>query len=232
MAYADFQLYSPGRASCNSGWYPTCYQCPSGYIARAGTKAFDCLECASGVVSNGLCVDCESGQYVNSGCQDCPAGQYNGAFTGQTSCKTCVAGKYCSGVKNTANNILCSAGSYGSGTGQTAATCSGACPIGQYCVAGSTSGTNCPASKMAATSSGLSKADQCVDCAAGYEKTIYPQQIRPLFILHCLVFYTLRTVRGRNVTCRSLYSLFFLLSVHSITLIMPPSVSYILNLSL
>ena len=26
MAYAGFQLYSPGRSSCNSGWYPTCYQ--------------------------------------------------------------------------------------------------------------------------------------------------------------------------------------------------------------
>ena len=171
MAYAGFQLYSPGRSSCNSGWYPTCYQCPSGYIARAGTSAFDCINCPSGIASNGQCVTCTAGQYSSSGCQDCPAGQYNGAFTGQTSCTTCVAGKYCSGTGETANNNDCSAGTYGSSGGQTSSSCSGSCPLGQYCPAGSTGGTNCPASYMAAAESGLSSVAQCVDCAPGYTCT-------------------------------------------------------------
>ena len=78
-----------------SGWNPTqCYQCPSGWIPRPGTRAFDCLSCPSGVVSNGACVTCTAGQYLNNGCTDCQAGQYSGAFTGQTSCTTCAAGKY------------------------------------------------------------------------------------------------------------------------------------------
>ena len=46
--------------------------------------------------------------------------------------------------------------------------CTAACPIGQYCVMGSTSGRNCPAGTMAATASGLSAASLCVPCANGY----------------------------------------------------------------
>ena len=143
IAYAGFQLYSPGRSSCDSGWYPTCYQCPSGWIARPGQRAFDCISCASGVVAaDGVtCVSCAIGQYVSSGCVDCQPGQYQDTMTGQTSCKPCVAGTYCAGTKNTANNNPCSAGSYGSGTLQTSPTCNGACPLGQYCTAGVTGGT-------------------------------------------------------------------------------------------
>ena len=141
MAYANFQLYSPGRSSCNSGWYPTCYQCPAGWVARAGTKAFDCVNCPSGVVDGaGACVTCSIGQYISNGCQDCSAGQFQNT-AGLTSCKPCVAGKYCAGTKNTANNNDCSAGSYGSQASRTSNTCNGDCPLGQYCTSGVTAGT-------------------------------------------------------------------------------------------
>jgi hypothetical protein len=178
QATAGYQLwYGSSRCTIDpgystSGWKPTqCYQCPAGWIARPGTRHFDCINCPSGVVSNGQCVECTAGQYVNNGCRDCPAGQYSGTFTGQTSCTPCAAGKYCAGTGETSNNNLCSAGSYGSSTGQTSSTCSGLCPLGQYCVAGSTGGTNCPAGTMATTTSGLSQVGSCAPCAAGYTCT-------------------------------------------------------------
>ena len=53
----------------------------------------------------------------------------------------CPAGSYCSGgVKH-----LCAAGKYGSEEGLSSADCSGVCPAGYFCPAGSVSGTECGA---------------------------------------------------------------------------------------
>ena len=149
MASADVGIYAKAAPCAGSGWQTACYSCPGGWLPRSGTHAFDCLNCPTGIVSNNVCLYCTSGQYVSGGCTNCPAGQYTGSFYGQTSCSACVSGKYCAGVQNTANNNNCDAGYYGSSAYQTSSTCNGACPLGQYCTAGSTSGTDCPAGTMA-----------------------------------------------------------------------------------
>ena len=142
-----------------SGWLTACYSCPSGWN-QPSTGQYNCVRSTP---------TCTSGQYSRGGaCTDCPAGQYTGGFSGQTSCTSCAAGRYCAGRGETTNNNYCSAGRYGSSRGMTNSYCSAACPIGQYCVMGSTSGRNCPAGTMAATTSGLSSASQCVPCANGY----------------------------------------------------------------
>ena len=167
-ATPGMNLYSK-RNSVHSGWYTACYNCPSGWFQPTQGR-YECITCPSGIFSNGACVSCQAGQYTSGGsCVDCAAGQYSASVS--TSCTTCIAGRYCAGTGETTNNNLCSAGSYGSQSGQTSSACNGECPVGQYCIAGSTSGTNCPAGTMAASSSGLSKSNQCVACAAGYTCT-------------------------------------------------------------
>ena len=108
--------------------------CPAGYFCPAGSVSG--TECGS--------VDkyCPAGSVaplpVGEGSYSLPE---DGPEATRSDKALCPAGSYCSGgVKH-----LCAAGKYGSEEGLSSADCSGVCPAGYFCPAGSVSGTECGA---------------------------------------------------------------------------------------
>ena len=83
----------------------------------------------------------------------------------QSVCMTCPVGRYCP-FSNTLTPVDCNAGSFRAATGaQTQAHCA-ACPLGQFCVAGTSVPTNCPAGTFRNTTGAESLAS-CPACSVG-----------------------------------------------------------------
>ena len=69
-----------------------------------------------------------------------------------TVCVSCHAGFYCTAGQR----VVCPAGTFGDAAGMTSPSCSGTCPAGFVCPAGSTSATtSCPAGSFCAAGSGV-----------------------------------------------------------------------------
>ncbi len=148
---------------CGTGKWSTgltvCQDCPAAtYGATSGLATSTCTgNCADGKDGSG-------GPHTSVNCgNDCAAGKYS--ESGDVQCTDCPAGKYGTG-------------------GSTAATCTGACPLGQYqdqtgqtsckiCGAGSITGktgtgaTSCTLCTTNNTYSATSNLATCTQCADG-----------------------------------------------------------------
>lgn len=167
-------------AACSATADLVCTNCTviPNCTALTCTNATDqvCTACAQGFfLSNNACVACSGA---------CAAGQYQTAAcsaTADRTCASCTAVDHCASAPTCtgATDSQCAACSGGyylvDGTADTCATCSGACPAGQYqtaacsATADRTCGacnaiTNC-ASTVTCTALGN---EQCASCATGY----------------------------------------------------------------
>jgi hypothetical protein len=109
----------------------------------------------------------------------CGPGQYS--TVGSRVCRSCSAGYLCSGLAATRPNdtvcppgtysesgarvcSLCPSGRFGSSSGLTSSACTGTCPAGYTCGAGTANGTStlCPPGRFSGEGSSV-----CVECGAG-----------------------------------------------------------------
>lgn len=173
-----------GQTSCTAcpqGYYCTIaastdggrLRCPTGYFpGRNGTfvslAATDCLKCPSGTQCDNPNVapsTCSSGSYATDGvCYTCPAGYYCPNIT--LSPQPCPAGYYSN--SNAIQCTICNAGYLCVAQSTSPTPTDRPCPLGAYCPAGATTATLCPAGTMGTHTNGVSEADACTDCTAGY----------------------------------------------------------------
>ncbi|GKT33090.1 hypothetical protein ADUPG1_007102, partial [Aduncisulcus paluster] len=150
--------YSPSKGSsscisCPAGYY--CPQegmsagiiCPAGFYCPAGCSDFNTYPCAIGTHGGGVEGMDSSGQ-----CVSCPAGYYCGEEGISQVSTACDAGYYCLGGATKPN--------------PTDGVTGDICPIGMYCVEGSSEGSSCAVGKIRSETGGKSASD-CYDCPAG-----------------------------------------------------------------
>jgi hypothetical protein len=197
---------SGSKYSCSSGTYffgvrgtssSDCKPCPVGYYCDSGsnqgtkvptacpeytirtttgaTSLADCISCPAGSYcplptnkDTSRQFSCPVGQYCTLGVNstECPIGKYsdNKAGVDLSSCLDCPAGYYCplTGMSLSSKPPI-------------------PCPPGQYCVAGSSAGTNCPAGYYS-NKDYLTGSTECTTCPAGYYcpgGTTYPIICKP-----------------------------------------------------
>nr|XP_047130962.1 uncharacterized protein LOC100202447 isoform X1 [Hydra vulgaris] len=160
--------------------------CPSGfYQNRTGQK--ECIECPEGYSCDpisqkvhGVVIPepCIPGHFCPKGTlkinqNPCPSGTYSNT-TGNSQlndCKKCDPGYYCSGQGNIFVTQKCDAGFVcflGSNTSQPIDGIMGnLCPMGKYCIAGSSQGVDCPAGTFG-SSVGLNNESNCTPCPEGW----------------------------------------------------------------
>jgi hypothetical protein len=87
------------------------------------------------------CAECPAGRLSNEASTLCPticaAGKYR--RLGEKDCKSCPRGKFGGDSTHRRGCSLCSAGSYGAEVGLLSSECSGSCPSGTECLAGTSS---------------------------------------------------------------------------------------------
>ncbi|XP_072885876.1 uncharacterized protein [Hemitrygon akajei] len=180
---ADFLC--PAGSRCPAG-SSSPEPCPRGFY-QALTGQRDCNPCPTGTY-------CSTSDLENRGIkipQLCPSGHFcpvktefatqykcpRGTFSnkeGQTSaaqCDPCPPGLFCSQEAQTEPSGSCSKGFYCLGGATTPTPTDGItgdiCPAGKYCVAGSTTGVDCPVGYYS-NKTGLTSPDDCTICDPGF----------------------------------------------------------------
>ena len=175
-----------GSTPCALGYF-----CLAGSLSRDGIiGAGSATPCPIGSYSTGgastpACTPCDAGLYGDATTQNastcsgpCAPGYYCLArsSTGQGVVSTptllglptpCLAGTFSAGGASMLACTQCTAGRYGDATALTAATCTGPCAAGYYCLAGSTASQGkgvCPAGTYSGVGTGTTP--DCTACAA------------------------------------------------------------------
>jgi hypothetical protein len=160
-----------------------CSQCPKGYSCAAAT-------------TSALLVDCKVGHYCPRGTSygneiSCPAGTYSNRtlLTSVDECIPCLPGYYCSGgasdvsgsckagyycptATSYPNQFACPSGTYSTSIHLYESVQCTNCPLGYYCLTGSTAASPCPAGSYSSYNNtktvGPGSFPSCQSCPAGY----------------------------------------------------------------
>ncbi|MDR2685676.1 MAG: hypothetical protein LBB23_02780 [Rickettsiales bacterium] len=154
--------------------------CPAGTFTNSTGKASstDCIEMDDGRYYPGTCTagctnftspdnyNCGAGNFCPAGSSApwmCPEGTWTSSTTlkSESECTACSAGKWSTEGRTSACSDDCEAGRFcpGDKTNPT-------CPVGKYCVSGSSAPTNCGQEKFRSALGGTSSTD-CSNCPAG-----------------------------------------------------------------
>ena len=157
--------YCTGGSDTTTGDCDPGYSCPRGSSQKDPPGAFSFSPLTGGV--------CPTGHYCETGNQlptQCPQGKYNDE-TGKTSdagCKDCPAGYYCDELGLVTHTKQCAAGYYCISGSQVPKPTDGvkgrACSKGHFCVAGTTTETQC----LGGTYEPRTGSSACQQCPAGY----------------------------------------------------------------
>ncbi|EDV28435.1 uncharacterized protein TRIADDRAFT_51343 [Trichoplax adhaerens] len=189
----DQGYYCPSGQSIPN---PSQYQCPEGYYCSIGTATPQncprgqyqpqkgqsaCVTCPAGYtcdtslapIDNLANASCITGYYCPMGTKfateyPCPIGTFNNrtGITSINNCSTCLAGYYCGSSGLSVPTGKCNPG-YICPTGMQSPSPAGTeCPLGKYCVAGSTIGSDCPDGTYTPHNGSKSITD-CESCPAG-----------------------------------------------------------------
>ena len=189
----DSGYYCPSGQSIPN---PSQYQCPEGYYCPVGTGdpqncprgqyqpvkgQSTCVTCPAGYIcdtslgpiydlSNATCI---TGYYCPEGTKyatehPCPISTFNNrtGITSINNCTTCLAGHYCDAKGLSVPTGKCNAG-YICLTGMQSPSPPGTeCPLGKYCISGSTVGIDCPDGTYTPRNGSKAITD-CESCPAG-----------------------------------------------------------------
>ena len=146
--------------------------CEPGYYCRSGSS--DSMPTLSSGADAG---PCPVGHYCEQQTQDpqpCPAGSFNNQtmITSLSECQDCTPGYYCDAPALDWPTGLCNAGFYctsssDSASPSTVTATGGPCPVGKYCV----TGTSVPVDCAAGNYNDIEQQFECKNCSAGYHCT-------------------------------------------------------------
>lgn len=170
----------PNNVSCDPGYHcpvgsANQIECNSGSFQAKSAQA-TCDDCPEGKYCPTLGavitpLDCPVGQYCplkSSSGINCPAGRYNDKtnLTSPDECLPCLPRYFCSAGSVTGQGTgLCGAGYYCDGGAEDSQQ--HACPIGTYCVEGSSSPTPCPLGTITGTTGPWTNETDCTPCPPG-----------------------------------------------------------------
>ena len=143
--------------------------CEAGYYCRSGSSNSMPI-----LFSGEDAGPCPVGYYCEQQTQDpqpCPAGTFNNhtMITSLSECQNCTPGYYCNAPALEWPTDLCDAGFYctsgaDAASPSTVTATGGPCPVGKYCV----QGTSVPVDCAAGTYNDIEQQYECNNCSAGY----------------------------------------------------------------
>jgi hypothetical protein len=143
--------------------------CDAGYYCRSGSDTNQPTNSSVGDAG-----PCPVGHYCESGTEEptpCPLGTFSNQtmLKAASECYDCTPGYYCDTTGLTEPVGLCTEGFYCSGGSNSSSppvtsSTGGPCPIGKYCLNGTSTPKDCPAG----TFNDVDQQSSCKDCPAGY----------------------------------------------------------------
>jgi hypothetical protein len=189
---------SANRCLCAAGQYPdinsNCQSCSNECAACIGTQPYQCTQCKSQYVFNGLaCIlPCAAGSYyqrsVNS-CQACPVDTYESGSNTDAICNGCPIGANTNGLTGQTACNYCSPGYYMNSLNGNVCT---KCPVDTYMstINSATSCIKCPSSASTSILTGATALSDCKYCKKG----TYMEPVNALV-------YTGKRLRKRSFYC-------------------------------